>query len=353
MTSPSFAGTPAAPPPPARGLFGLHQLPNLICVLRVVAVFWALAALGELHRTEGEWSAAAIAVIVVAALTDRLDGFLAKRYGWSSALGAVLDQISDKLVTLALFSFLVVFGAFPAWALALLVLRELFVTCLRIAANLERIAIRTSQAGRFKTFTQQVAVLLIFLHWAYPAAALGPFTLAQCLLWGGWLAFWAIMLALGRRGFAAFQRIYTAERVDPRSGETSRARADLVLVYLTIAAMALPLDIAGWAVVLVITLGTGVTYFEAYLWARRSAERRTAAGTRNVALSFLASTVLSVGLAVALVRWPSLPVMWTLIAALSVLWTVLLSVSYRTDPTTSATQAASSAASGGGGGGAA
>ncbi len=326
-----------APAPAGGGLLSARQIPNLICVLRVVLVFGALGYLGHLRMSEGTWSTPAVIVITVAALTDRLDGFLAKRYGWASALGAVLDQISDKLVTLALFCFLVVFGAFPAWGLGLIVLRELFVTALRITANLEQIKIRTSQAGRFKTFTQQVAVLLIFLHWAYPQPVFEPvaglgLTFAQCLLWGGWLVFWAIMLALGRRGFAGFWRTYTTTRVDPRTGEESRAWADLVLVYATIAAMALPLSVAGPVVVLVITVGTGVTYFTAYLWARDVLDRRTAAGARNVALSLVGSAALAAGLAGALVVSPTLPVMWALVGVLSVLWTALLTVSYRTDP---------------------
>ena len=340
MTQPSApvpeSEVPAgAPSEGQRGSRVARQIPNLLCVGRVVAVFAALAYLAETHQSEGRWSAPAVVVIAIAALTDQLDGFLAKRYGWASALGAVLDQISDKLVTLALFCFLAVSGAFPAWALGLIVFRELFVTCLRISANLERIQIKTSQGGRFKTFTQQVAVFLIFLHWAYPQSvldALPGLTVSQCLLWGGWLVFWAVMLGMGRRGFAGLRRTYTTVRVDPRTHEESRSSADLTLVYLTILAMAVPLHVGGPLVVLTITVGTGVTYFGAYRWARDAYERRTRAGARNVALSLLGAAALSGGLAGALVAWPTLPVMWALVGVLSVLWTALLTVSYRTNP---------------------
>lgn len=314
----------------------MRHLPNLICVLRVVVTFLGLFMLAHLHAQDGGWSTPWVAVLTCAALTDRLDGFLAKRYGWATPLGAVLDQISDKLVTLALFSYLALLGAFPPWGLGLIVLRELFVTCLRISANLERIKIPTSEAGRFKTFTQQVAVLLIFMHWGWPKPVLLDQTLAQSLLWGGWLVFWLVMLGLGRRGFQAFARNYTLTRADPQTGEASRSRVDLVVVYLTIAAMAIPLTVGGPTVVLVITLGTGWTYFTAYLWARGRAARADRAGPRNVVLSFLAASAVSAGLAVDLARRPTQAAMWTWVAALSVAWIVLLTISYRTGQRASA-----------------
>ena len=311
----------------SKGLLGVHQIPNLICVLRVVVTFASLAILADIHEREGYWSTPWIAIMTIAGLSDRLDGFLAKRYGWSSTFGAFLDQISDKLVTLALYCYMAVLGLFPLWAMALVVFRELFVTCLRISANLEQISIPTSQAGRFKTFTQQVAVLLIFMHWAWPEPVLAQLTLAQCLLWSGLLVFWAIMLGLGRRGFAGFYRNYTVPR-----GEDAPSIADLVLVYATIGSMALPLDIAGTVVVLVITVGTGWTYFRAYVWSRAQPEHSEGGGYRNLALAVLGSGLLSGGLWLALDRSPELLTMWIAIGVLSALWIALLTISYRTRP---------------------
>jgi CDP-diacylglycerol--glycerol-3-phosphate 3-phosphatidyltransferase len=320
---------------PARWL-GAHQLPNAICLGRVVAVFWALALMGQVFLDEGRWSTTAVVVITLAALSDRLDGFLAKRYGWSTRLGALLDQISDKLVSLALFSFLVVFEIFPAWALALVIFRELFVTCLRITANLEKIAIKTSQAGRFKTFNQQVAVLFIFAQAAYGPVWVG-LTGAQLVLWGGWVVFWVVMLAKGKRGFAAFKRIYTTVRPDPQTGEERVVYADLVLVYMSIAAMAVPLPYGAIGVVLIITVGTGWTYFSAYLWARHVLGIETGtppASLRNAILSALGSAVLAGGLAWGLVAGrlagAETVTLWSLVAALSAVWIVLSTASYLT-----------------------
>ncbi|MCA8925314.1 MAG: CDP-alcohol phosphatidyltransferase family protein [Planctomycetes bacterium] len=318
------------PDPKPRGLVGLHQIPNLLCVLRVVFGFGGLAYLAHVHAVDGTWSIASLFVVGFAAFTDQIDGFLAKRYGWATPLGAVLDQISDKLITLAMYCLLGLWGFFPLWGVALVVFRELFVTCLRICANLERIAIPTSQAGRFKTYVQQVAVLLIFMHWAWPEpVALGQ-SLGQGVLRGGWLLFWVLMLVLGKKGLPRIAETYTVTRIDPRDGTVTKSRADLVLVWLTVAAMTLPLGWGGAVVVLVITLGSGGTYWAAYLWARKVQERQGGAGRRNVAIALLGSALLSAGLGVALHRWPTLTTLWALIGALSVLWIVLLTISFRT-----------------------
>ena len=326
-------------PATQRGLLGLHQLPNLICVLRVVVTFVALGILGHIHDTEGKWSIPWVVVIGLAALSDQLDGFLAKRYGWSSALGAFLDQISDKLVTLALYCYLSLVGAFPLWGMALIVFRELFVTCLRIAANLEQISIPTSQAGRFKTYVQQVAVLLIFMHWGWPEPVLAGQALSQCVLWGGLIVFWVGMLARGRGGFRAFLGLYSVPR-----GEGRRSYADLGVVYATIAAMAVPLHWGGPACVLIITLGTGATYCSAYFFARGQGEGQGRSGLGNLALSVLGAALLSGGLWLALERSPQVLTMWIAIGVLSLLWIGLLTVSYRTRPLPAASAASTGAA---------
>lgn len=61
-----------------------------------------------------------ILLFTVAALSDFLDGFLARRYGWETELGAILDPVSDKLLALSFFSFLMIQGSCPAWFLGLL-----------------------------------------------------------------------------------------------------------------------------------------------------------------------------------------------------------------------------------------
>lgn len=311
---------------PRRSWVGLHQLPNAICVVRVVVIFLALYFIGRQFAARGTWPVAWLVVVTLAALTDRLDGFLAKRYGWTSALGAFLDQTSDKLVTLAIFAFLTVHGAFPVWALSALVFRELFVSGLRIAANELGVPIHTGQAGRFKTFVQQTAALGIFLHWATAPGWLG-FTWGQWVVWGGWTIFVLIIVALGRRARRAFVRIYRVTRVDAL-GTQHVSYADLALVVLTLACIALPAKIAGPTVVLTITLGTGVTYAQGFGWSlRRIGARRTGHWWVGAAVTVVASAATSVGMALTLPTSPDMALMWGLVGAVSAVWIMLLTAS--------------------------
>lgn len=307
-------------------MVGLHQLPNTICVARVVVIFVALYFIGRQYAQAGTWSVAWLVVVTLAALTDRLDGFLAKRYDWTSTLGAFLDQTSDKLVTLAIFAFLTVHGAFPVWALAALVFRELFVSGLRIAANELGVPLHTGQAGRFKTFVQQTAALGIFLHWATAPGWLG-FTWGQWVVWGGWTIFVLIIAALGRRAGRTFLRVYRVTRVDAR-GQAYVSHADLVLVVLTLACIALPARIAGPTVVLTITLGTGVTYVQGFLWSlRRIGARRAGRWWTGTAVALVAAAATSLGMALTLPRTPDMALMWGLVIAVSTVWIVLLTAS--------------------------
>lgn len=304
----------------------MHQLPNAICVLRVIVIFLALYFIGREYAAEGTWPVAWLVVVTLAALTDRLDGFLAKRYGWTSTLGAFLDQTSDKLVTLGIFAFLTVHGAFPVWALSALVFRELFVSGLRIAANEVGVPIHTGQAGRFKTFVQQTAALGIFLHWATAAGWLG-FTWGQWVVWGGWALFVLIILYFGRRAVRAFVRVYRVTRVDAQ-GQEHVSYADLVLVVVTLACIALPAKIAGPTVVLTITLGTGVTYAQRFGWSlRRLGTQRTGRWWVGTAVALVASAATSVGMALTLPTTPDMALMWGLVGAVSAVWILLLTAS--------------------------
>ncbi len=292
----------------------------------MLVIFVALYFIGRQYAALGTWSVAWLVVVTLAALTDRLDGFLAKRYGWTSTLGAFLDQTSDKLVTLAIFAFLTVHGAFPVWALAAVVFRELFVSGLRITANELGVPIHTGQAGRFKTFVQQTAALGIFLHWATPPGWLG-YTWGQWVIWGGWLVFVLIVAGYGRRAGRAFLRVYRVTRVDGQ-GQSHVTYVDLVLVVVTLACIALPARIAGPTVVLTITLGTGITYAQGFLWSlRRLGATRAGRWWVGTTVTVLASAATSLGMALALPVSPDMLLMWALVGAVSAVWIVLLTAS--------------------------
>lgn len=98
-----------------------HQLPNAITILRcllippfVLALLWRDYAMAFL-------------IFVIAGASDAVDGFLAKRFGWQSAFGAMLDPIADKLLLVTGFGLLTFLALLPWWLFALVLLRDVII----------------------------------------------------------------------------------------------------------------------------------------------------------------------------------------------------------------------------------
>src|SRR5258706_3855885 len=99
----------------------MRHLPNLICLLRI-ALVWPLirSLLGGDYQTT-------LWVFVIAAVSDGLDGFLAKRFGWTSELGRMLDPVADKLLLVSLFLVATWIGLIPRWLTVLAVARDVMI----------------------------------------------------------------------------------------------------------------------------------------------------------------------------------------------------------------------------------
>ena len=109
------------------------------------------------------WQLLGVAVFLVAAATDALDGYLARKRGEVTAIGKFLDPIADKLLISAAFISLVEVGAAPAWIVVIVVGRELAVSGLRQIAATQGVVMDASIWGKYKTFSQIVAVVLLIL----------------------------------------------------------------------------------------------------------------------------------------------------------------------------------------------
>jgi cardiolipin synthase (CMP-forming) len=100
----------------------LRWLPNGLCVLRMLLApptAWLLAR-GEYWLT--------LCVFLIAAVTDVLDGYVAKRYGWQTELGKMLDPLADKLLLVTVFIALAALQLVPMWLAMLVVLRDALIT---------------------------------------------------------------------------------------------------------------------------------------------------------------------------------------------------------------------------------
>jgi len=99
----------------------LRHLPNALCIVRILLampVAWLLAG--------GEY-AATLWVFAIAAVTDALDGFLAKRFNWESELGRILDPLADKILLVTAFVALTIVGPVPAWLAVAVVARDVII----------------------------------------------------------------------------------------------------------------------------------------------------------------------------------------------------------------------------------
>lgn len=105
----------------------LRFLPNALCVLRML-----LAAPVALVLWYGQYRWTFV-LFGIAAVTDGLDGFLAKRFGWTSELGKILDPLADKLLLITVFVTLALQGAVPVWVASLAVSRDIVITAGAIA----------------------------------------------------------------------------------------------------------------------------------------------------------------------------------------------------------------------------
>lgn len=99
----------------------LSWLPNAVSVTRIVLV---APIVGLLLRSEFGW---ALALITIAGLSDGIDGYLAKRFGWHTRIGAILDPAGDKLLMAGCFATLAYVSLIPAWLAAIVILRDVII----------------------------------------------------------------------------------------------------------------------------------------------------------------------------------------------------------------------------------
>jgi cardiolipin synthase len=134
-----------------------RHIPNVISAIRILLVAPIAVALADRQLVT------TIVLFGVAALSDVADGFLAKRYGWQSELGAVLDPAADKLLLVTLFITLAYMKLVPLWLMAAAVARDVIIV---LGALLYRIwfgplNVRPSVVSKFNTVCQAAFILAV------------------------------------------------------------------------------------------------------------------------------------------------------------------------------------------------
>lgn len=141
---------------------GFWNLPNILTVLRIVVIpVMVLLLLEEPTQKEALIS---VVIFVAAMITDIVDGWLARKWDLVSPVGAFLDPLADKLMTITVLVMLVPLGRAPAWIVALLLCREIAITGLRGIASQEGLVIAASSLGKLKTAYLGAAIGFLLYH---------------------------------------------------------------------------------------------------------------------------------------------------------------------------------------------
>jgi CDP-diacylglycerol--glycerol-3-phosphate 3-phosphatidyltransferase len=143
------------------------NLPNLLTMLRIALIPGVLFLLWEGTPKSNFWAAI---LYIGTALTDLIDGYLARRWGQISVLGKFLDPLADKLLVMATLIWLAYLGRLPFLGVVAVIImlgRELSITALRTIAMSEGVVMAAMRAGKDKTALQMVAILMLIVHQTY------------------------------------------------------------------------------------------------------------------------------------------------------------------------------------------
>ena len=146
------------------------NLPNLLTMARIAAIPFFIWLLDSPTPERDFW---ACIVFTAAAITDILDGYLARKLGVVSVLGKFLDPLADKLIVMAALVWLVSLERVPAWVVVVLLAREISVTGLRSVAASEGVVISAGQEGKTKTALQMIGIVALVLGHPYHLSYVG------------------------------------------------------------------------------------------------------------------------------------------------------------------------------------
>lgn len=135
------------------------NLPNKLTMLRVIMIpFFVLFMLARI-TTVDKWIA--LAIFIIASLTDLLDGYIARKYNLVTNFGKFMDPLADKLLVCSALICLVEMGKLPAWMVIIIIAREFIISGFRLIASDNGVVIAASYWGKFKTTFQMIMICLL------------------------------------------------------------------------------------------------------------------------------------------------------------------------------------------------
>ena len=141
------------------------NLPNKLTLLRVfmIPLFVVLLLLQKGENPTLRYIATFI--FILAALTDTLDGYIARKYNLITNFGKFMDPLADKLLVCSALICFIELDLIPAWIVLVIIAREFIISGFRLVASDAGVVIAASKWGKFKTIFQMIAVILLLLRW--------------------------------------------------------------------------------------------------------------------------------------------------------------------------------------------
>lgn len=162
-------------------IWEIDNLPNRITLFRVFLIPFVIISLSLIHYDVKIFDHLTLGYIagwtfVIAAITDFFDGYIARAKNIVTVFGSFLDPIADKFLVVSSLLLLQALGRIPVLIVLILVLREMYITSLRLLAGHQGITVPVGQFGKLKTAGQMVGIPLIMASdtpWGIPMATVG------------------------------------------------------------------------------------------------------------------------------------------------------------------------------------
>lgn len=138
------------------------NLPNKLTIMRVILIpFFVFFLLSPYFPAYGNYIA--VAIFIVASLTDMLDGKIARKYNLVTNFGKFMDPLADKLLVCSAMICMISTGQLEAWFVIIIIAREFIISGFRLVAADSGIVIAASYWGKFKTVSQMFMVIVLIM----------------------------------------------------------------------------------------------------------------------------------------------------------------------------------------------
>ena len=137
--------------------------PNKLTIARIIMIpFFVAFLMYDITGSADKWIA--LAIFVIASLTDTLDGYLARKYHLVTNFGKFMDPLADKLLVCSALICFTATGQLPAWITIIIIAREFIISGFRLIAADNGIEIAASYCGKFKTVSQMIMIILMIMN---------------------------------------------------------------------------------------------------------------------------------------------------------------------------------------------